>query len=167
MSSKRKKKIAKKIAKKQSGKIPSWFFDKHVPLHLKREIEDALARHAADNGLGVGSAKFRSLTLQDLCASLKLVHDRWRAVRPEMFHTATQPGTKALAAHLQDCKKKRKMVEQMVVDLKAPADDGSQSSQGSAEEGEDEEEEEQAIDSDGEQADPKPTYAEGNLHELM
>ena len=165
MSSKRKK----KIAKKQSAKIPIWFFAKHVPLHLKREIEDALARHAADNGLVVGSAKFRSLTLQDLCASLKLVHDRWRAVRPEMFHTATQPVTKALVAHLQDCKKKRKMVEQMVADLKAPADDGSQSSQGSAEEGEDEEEEEeeQADEEDGEPADPKPTHAEGTLHELI
>ncbi len=163
MGSKRKS----KIARKQSAKIPNWFFNKHVPLHLKREIEDALARHAADNGLQIGSAKFRSLTLQDLCASLEIVHDRWRAVRPETFHAATQPGTKALAAHLQESKKKRKMVEQMVVDLKAPADDGSQSSQGSAEEGEDEEEEEQAAASDGEPADPKPTYAEGNLHELM
>ena len=53
----------------------------------------------------------------------------------------------------------------MVSDLKAAAEDGSQSSQGSAEEGE--EEEAQACDSDGEPADPKPTYADGNPHELI
>ena len=47
------------------------------------------------------------------------------------------------------------------------ADDGSHSSQDSAEEGEDEEVEAQADDSDGEPADPKPAYAEGDLHELM
>ena len=74
---------------------------------------------------------------------------------------------KALAAHLKEFKKKRKMVGQMVADLKAAADEESQSSQGSAEEGEDEEEEVQADGSDGEQADPKPAYAEGNPHELM
>ena len=58
----------------------------------------------------------------------------------------------------------------MVADLRA-ADDGSQSSPGSAEEGE--EEEAQADDSStsrghgNEQADPKPVYAEGNPHELF
>ena len=62
----------------------------------------------------------------------------------------------------------------MVADL-AAADDGSQSSPGSAEEGE--EEEAQADDSatsrghdnavGGEQAGPKPAYAEGNPRELM
>ena len=155
----------KKSVRKQSVKIPTWFFDRHLPVHLKREVEDALARHAADNGIAVGSAKFRSLTLQDLCASLKLVHARWSAVGPEMINASAQPGTKALAAHLQACKKKRGMVEQMVADLKAAADDGSQSSLGSAEEGE--EEEAQADESDDEPADPRPTYAEGNPHELI
>ena len=116
---------------------------------MRREVEDALARHAADNGITVGSAKFRSLTLQDLCASLKLVHARWRTVRPEMLLAASQPGTKALMAHLQECKKKRKTVEQMIANLQAAANDDSQSSQNSAEEGEDEEEEVQASDSDG------------------
>ena len=62
----------------------------------------------------------------------------------------------------------------MVADL-AAADDGSQSSPGSAEEGE--EEEAEADDSsisqghdnamDNEQADPKPVYAEGNPLELL
>ena len=42
---------------------------------------------------------------------------------------------------------------------------GSQSSRGNAEEGE--EEEAQAGDSDGEPADPKPAYAEGNPQELL
>ena len=163
MSSKRKK----KTAKKQSAQIPAWLLDRHVPVLLKREIEDALARHVADNGFTVGSAKFKALTLQDLCASLKLVHGRWRAVRPEMLHAATQPGTKALAAHLQECKKKRKMVEQMVAEIKAAADDGSPSSQGCAEEGEGEEEEAQAGDSDGEPAGPKHSYAEGSPQELL
>ena len=134
---------------------------------LKREVEDAHARHAADNGIAVASAKFKSLTLQDICASLKLVHTRWRAVEPGMINAAAQPGMKALAAHLQDCKKKRKMVSQMVADLKAAAGDGSQSSQGSAVDGEGEEEEAQADDSDGEPADPKPAYAEGNPQELL
>ena len=163
MSSKRKK----KIARKQSAQIPAWLRDRHVPVHLKREVEDALARHAAVNGIAIGSAKFKSITLQDLCASLKIVHGRWRAVRPEMFHAATQPGTKALAAHLQECKKKRKMVEQMVAEIKAAADVESPSSQGSAEEGEGEEEEAQAGDSDRDLADPKPTYAEGSPQELL
>ena len=74
---------------------------------------------------------------------------------------------KALAAHLKEFKKKRKMVGQMVTDLKAAADEESQSSQGSAEEGEGEEEEAQADDSDREPADPKPAYVEGNPQELL
>ena len=80
-SNKRKKKSATKLA----AKIPAWLLDRQVPIHLKREVEDALARHAADNGITVGSAKFKSLTLQDLCASLKIVNARWRTVRPEML----------------------------------------------------------------------------------
>ena len=86
-----------------------------------------------------------------------------------MIHPVIQPAMKVLAAHLQDSKKRRKMFERMVADL-AAAGDGSQSSQGSAEEGE--EEEAQADDSstsrgqdqvmDGEHA-----YAAGNPHELI
>ena len=180
-SNKRKSKVARKRA--GSAKIPAWFFDRHVPVHLKREVEDALARHAADNGITVGSAKFRSLTLQDLCASLKLVHARWRGVGPEMMQTSAQPGVKALATHLVDCKRKKKMVEQMIADLQAAADDDSSSSRGSAEEGEDEDEDEdaQAVELDGEPAVPsgaelcerrsthkwKPAYVEGNPRELI
>ena len=163
-------KRGKKSARKQAAKIPAWLFDKDVSVLLKREVEDALARHAADNGIAVGAAKFRALTLQDICPSLRLVNAaRWSAVGPEMIHAATQPAMKALAAHLQDCKKRRKMMEQLVADL-AAAGDGSQSGQGSAEEGE--EEEAQADDSstsrgqdqvmDGEHA-----YAAGNPHELI
>ena len=135
-----------------------------MPVRLKREVEDALARHAADNGIAVASGKFRALALQDICPSLRLVNAaRCSAVRPEMICTAEQPAMKALSTHLQDFKKKRKQIEQMIDDL-AAADDGSQSSPGSAEEGE--EEEAQADESDNEQAVPKPTYAEGNPHEL-
>ena len=47
MSSKRKK----KTVRKQSAQIPAWLLDRHVPVLLKREIEDALARHVADNGI--------------------------------------------------------------------------------------------------------------------
>ena len=172
MSNKRKK----KSARKQAAKIPAWFFARRaVPVHLKRDVEDALARHAADSGIAVASAKFRALTLQSICPSLRLVNAaRWSAVRPEMIHTAKQPTMKVLATHLQDFKKKRKQIEQMVAEL-AAADDGSQSSPGSAEEGE--EEEAQADDSatsrghdnvmDGEKAGPKPAYAEGNPRELL
>ena len=157
----------KKTARKQAANIPTWLTDKNVSVQLKREVEDALARHAADNGLVVGSAKFRNLTLQDICASLKLVHARWRAVEPRMLKAGAQPVTKVLTTYLQACKKKRAMMEQMVADLKAAAGDGSQSSQGSAEEGEGEEEEAQADGSDGEPADPRPAYAEGNPRELL
>ena len=80
-----------------------------MPVRLKREVEDALARHAADNGIAVASGKFRALALQDICPSLRLVNAaRWSAVRPEMIRTASQPAMKALATHLQDFKKKRK-----------------------------------------------------------
>ena len=89
MGSRRKSKIARKQA--GSLKIPAWFFDRDVPILLKREVEDALARHAADNGIALASAKFKSLTLRDICAVLKLVHARWSVVRPEMIHAATQP----------------------------------------------------------------------------
>ena len=93
----------KKSARKQAAKIPNWLFDRDVPIILKREVEDALARHAADNGIAVASAKFKALTLQGICPSLRLVHAaRWSAVRPEMIHAATQPAIKVLAAHLQD-----------------------------------------------------------------
>ena len=91
----------KKIARKQSAQIPNWLLDRHVPVLLKREVEDALARHIVDNGITLGSAKYRSLKLQDLCASLKLMHARWRAVEPEMMQASSQPGMKVLVAHLQ------------------------------------------------------------------
>ena len=69
-----------------------------MPVRLKREVEDALARHAADNGIAVASGKFRALALQDICPSLRLVNAaRWSAVRPEMIRTASQPAMKALA----------------------------------------------------------------------
>ncbi len=132
------KKRTSKAARKQSGssKIPTWFCDKDIPISVKREVEDALARHAADNGLVVGSAKFTKLSLQDICASLKLVHARWSKVEPDMINTGTQPAMQALAAHLRDCKRKRKMMAQMIADLKAAdgqARSDEQSSQSGAE----------------------------------
>jgi len=83
-------KRASKAARKKSGssKIPTWFFDKDVPISLKREVEDALARHTHDNGLTIGSQKFGALSLKDICASLKLVHARWRAVEPAMINAS-------------------------------------------------------------------------------
>ena len=48
-----------KSARKQTAKIPTWLFDRDVPVLLKREVEDALARHAADNGIAVGSTNFK------------------------------------------------------------------------------------------------------------
>ena len=105
MSNKRKK----KSAQKQAAKIPAWFFDRDASYRLKRDVEDALARHAADNGIRVASAKFKALALQHICPSLRLVNAaQWSAVGPEMIHTASQPAMKALATHLQDFKKKRK-----------------------------------------------------------
>ena len=152
------KKRTSKAARKQSGpsKIPTWFGDKDVPISVKREVEDALARHAADNGLAVGSAKFKSLSLQDICPSLKLVHARWGEVEPAMINTGTQPAMQVLAAHLRDCKPKRKMMAQMIADAKATGDKAQsdeQSSQSGSEEGEDEEEEAQVAESDGDPAD--------------
>ena len=47
-----------KSARKQAAKIPAWLSARDVPIHLKREVEDGLARHAADNGIKVGSTKF-------------------------------------------------------------------------------------------------------------
>ena len=88
----------KKSAQKQAAKIPAWFSDKDVPITLKREVEDALARHAADNGIAIGAAKFRSLTLQNICPSLRLVHARWSAVSPDMIRA--QPAMKVLTTHL-------------------------------------------------------------------
>ena len=79
----------KKTARKQSAKIPTWLLDRGVPVLLKREVEDALARHVADNGIAVGSAKYKSLSLQGICASLKLVNARWSKVEPEMFKAAS------------------------------------------------------------------------------
>ena len=105
------KKRTSKIARKQSGppKIPAWFGDKDVPVSVRREVEDGLARHAADNGLAVGSAKFNALTLQDICAALKRVHGgRWGEGEPAMINTGTQPAMKALAAHMSNCKRQRK-----------------------------------------------------------
>lgn len=124
------KKRASKAARKQSGssKIPTWFGDKDVPVRVKREVEDGLARHAADNGLVVGSAKFNAVSLQDICASLKLVNDgRWSGVEPDMINTSTQPAMKALGYHLQDCKRKRKMMVQMVAELQAAGDHANKS----------------------------------------
>ncbi len=181
-SSRRKQKIARKQA--GSAKTPSWLFDKDVPIGRKREVEDALARHLVDNGITVGSKRYKQLVLRDIIPSLKSVHSRrWRAVEPGMINAATQPVVKALAAHLQDHKKGRKVVSQMVADLKAK-DDEPRSSQGSAshrqvsckagrgqdkvlsaEEGE--EEEAQADDSDGERTDQKPAYVEGDPRELQ
>ena len=168
-----KKRRTSKAARKQSrsSKIPTWFGDKDVPVRVKREVEDALARHAADNGLAVGSARFGKLSLTDICASLKLVNpDRWREVEPGMMNPGTQPAMKALASHLQDCKRRRKMMAQMVADVQAPHDQAqsdAQSSQSGAEEGE-EEEEAQADASDGDhRADQEPAYAKGDPRELM
>ena len=144
-----------------------------MPISVKREVEDALARHAADNGLAVGSRKFNALSLQDICASLKLVHARWGEVEPDMINTGTQPAMQVLATHLRDCKRKRKMMEQMIADAKAAGDKAQsdeQSSQSGAEEGEEEgeeEEEAQVAESDGDRADRKPAYANGDLHELL
>ena len=150
------KKRTSKAARKQSGppKFPASLRGKDVPISAKREVEDALARHAADNGLAVGSRKFNALSLQDICPSLKLVHARWGEVEPAMINTGTQPAMQVLAAHLRDCKPKRKMMAQMIADAKATCDKAQsdeQSSQSGAEEGEDEEEEEeaQAAESDG------------------
>jgi len=153
------KKRTSKAARKQSGppKIPAWFGDKDVPISVKREVEDALARHAADNGIAVGSAKFSALSLQDICPSLKLVHGRWGEVEPAMINTGTQPAMQALAAHLRDCRRKRKMMLQMVADAKAAGDKAQseeQSSQSGAEEGEGEEAE--VEESEGDRADQKP-----------
>ena len=66
-----------------------------------------------------------------------------------------------LAAHLRDCKPKRKMMAQMIADAKATCDKAQsdeQSSQSGAEEGEEEEEEEEAqvAEADGDRADRKP-----------
>ena len=84
MSSNKRK---KKSARKQAAKIPTWFFDKNVSMSLKREVEDALTRHVADNGIAVGQVKYNALTLQDLCVSLKLEHAaRWSAVEPGMIN---------------------------------------------------------------------------------
>ena len=167
-----KKRRTSKAARKQSrsSKIPTWFGDKDVPVRVKREVEDALARHAADNGLAVGSARFGKLSLTDICASLKLVNaDRWREVEPGMMNPGTQPAMKALASHLQDCKRRRKMMVQMVADLQAAHDQAQsdeQSSQSGAEEGE--EEEAQADASDGDhRADQEPAYAKGDPRDLM
>jgi len=142
-----------KAARKQPGssKIPAWLGAKDVPIYIKREVEDALARHTHDNGLTLGSQKFAALSLQDICASLRLVHARWRAVEPDMINTSTQPAMKALASHLRDCKSKRKMIGQMVADLQAAGDQAQSDEQSGAEEGE--EEEAQADDSDGDRAD--------------
>ena len=152
------KKRTSKAARKQSGppKFPAWFGDKDVHISVKREVEDALARHAADNGLAVGSRKFNALSLQDICPSLKLMHARWGDVEPAMINTGTQPAMQALAAHLRDCKRKRKMMAQMIADAKAAGDKAQsdeQSSQSGAEEGE--EEEAQEDESDGDPADEK------------
>merc|ERR1711969_531601 len=75
---------------------------------------------------------------------------------------------KALASHLQDCKRRRKMMAQMVADLQAAHDQAqsdAQSSQSGAEEGE--EEEAQADESDGGRADQEPAYAKGDPRELV
>ena len=167
------KKRVKKSARKQaeSAQTPTWLFDKIVTIDLKREVEDGLARHLVDNGIAVGSAKFKALALRDIIPSLTSMYSRWSAVEPGMINAATQPAVKALAAHLQGHKKGRKMVIRMVADLKAAGGpeqtdrDGSQSSQGGAEESE--EEEAQADDSGGERTAQQPAYAKGNPAELL
>ncbi len=137
MGIKRKKKSARKRAKK----IPAWLSDRGVGVHLKREVEDGLARHALDNGISVNSVKFQKLELQDILPSLKLAHARWRAVDAEMINTASQPAMKVLSAHLKEKRRKRTEMSQMVSALVAE--------EGSAEEGEEEEEEEESSASDG------------------
>ena len=131
----------KKSVRKQAKTIPTWLFDRAVPVQLKREVEDGLARHALDNGISVNSGKFQRLELQDILPSLKLTHARWRAVDAEMINTASQPAMKVLSAHLKEKRRKRTEMEQMVKALEAEED--------SAEEGE-EEEEEESCGSDGE-----------------
>jgi len=139
MTTKRKKKSVRKRTKK----IPVWLFDRSVSVQLKREVEDGLARHALDNGIGVNSGKFQKLELPDILPSLKLTHARWRAVDAEMINTASQPGMKVLSAHLKEKRRKRTEMEQMVKAMEAEED--------SAEEGEEEEEEEESSGSDGDQ----------------
>ncbi len=108
------KKRTPKAKKSGPPKIPAWFGHKDVPISVMREVEDALARCAADNGLGAGSAKFKSLSLPDIFPSLKLVHARWGEVEPAMINTGTHPAMQALAAHLRACKRKRTMMEKMI-----------------------------------------------------
>ena len=131
----------KKSVRKHAKTIPTWLFDRAVPVQLKREVEDGLARHALDNGISVNSGKFQRLELQDILPSLKLTHARWRAVDAEMINTASQPAMKVLSAHLKEKRRKRTEMEQMIKALEAE--------EGSAEEGE-EEEEEESCGSDGE-----------------
>ena len=133
----------KKSVQKQAKKIPTWLFDRSVPVQLRREVEDGLARHALDNGMRPGSGKFQRLELPDILPSLKLVHARWQAVDAEMIDTASQPAMKVLNAHLKEKRRKRTEMEQMVKALEAEED--------SAEEGEEEEEEEESSGSDGDQ----------------
>ena len=139
MTTKRKKKSVRKRTKK----IPAWLFDKSVPVQLKREVEDGLARHALDNGMSPSSGKFQKLELPDILSSLKLVHARWRAVDAEMINTASQPAMKVLSAHVKEKRRKRTEMEQMIKALEAEED--------SAEEGEEEEEEEESSEPDGDQ----------------
>ena len=140
MGIKRKKKSVRKLAKK----IPAWCFDRGVGVHLKREVEDALARHALDNGISVSSVKFQKLELQDILPALKLVHARWRAVDAEMINTASQPAMKVLSAHVKEKRRKRTEMSQLVSAMEA-------AEERSAEEGEEEEEEEESSGSDGDQ----------------
>ena len=44
----------KKSERKQLANIPTWFGEKNVSMLLKREVEDALVRHVADNGIAIG-----------------------------------------------------------------------------------------------------------------
>ena len=158
-SRKRVKKSARKQA--ESAKTPAFLRDKHVSIGLKREVEDGLARHLVDNGIAVGSTRYKQLVLRDILPSLKHVNAiRWSAVEPGMINAATQPAVKPLAAHLQNLKKSRTTVTQMVAALEAK-DDEPQSSQSSDEEGDEEgeEEEAEADDSDGERAGAKPASA--------
>ena len=79
----------KKSVRKQAQMIPAWCFDRDVPVALKREVEDGLARHAADNGMSVTRKQFQELTLPDICASLKVVHARWGELEPGMIDAST------------------------------------------------------------------------------
>ena len=79
----------KKSVRKQARMIPSWCFDRDVPVTLKREVEDGLARHAVDNGMSPNNAKFQKLELPDILPSLMLVHVRWRAVHATMIDPAS------------------------------------------------------------------------------